>query len=55
MENGPYEIRNFGTNIITKATKEQLRAWPLQCSLSCDIKEIIELLETEDDNRKNES
>ena len=42
--------KKVGTNILTKAAKEQLRKWPSQWSLCCDMKEILEFLETDNEN-----
>ncbi|KAK9876337.1 hypothetical protein WA026_012645 [Henosepilachna vigintioctopunctata] len=49
LENGRYDIKKVGTNIMTKAAKEQLRRWPAQWPVSCDMNAILEFLEKEDD------
>ncbi|KAK9881243.1 hypothetical protein WA026_015361 [Henosepilachna vigintioctopunctata] len=45
LEKGRYDIKN----IMTKAAKGQLRLWPTQWSVSCDMNAILQFLEQEDD------
>lgn len=44
---GRYEIRRLGKNAITKAAKEQLRLWPSDWSVACEMDQLLEFLESE--------
>lgn len=53
LKKGRYEIKKVGTNVVTKAAKEQLRPWLIQWSLNVDMKEILDFLESERDTEEN--
>lgn len=44
---GRYELRRIGKSLITKASKEQLRKWPTDWSLTVDMPELLEQLEND--------
>lgn len=48
-EQGRYELKRVGKSTITKASKEQLRKWPTDWSLTLDIPEILRFMD--DDSR----
>ncbi|XP_044764519.1 uncharacterized protein LOC123321080 [Coccinella septempunctata] len=54
LDNGRYEIKKVGTNIVTKAAKEQLRRWPIQWALNVDMNEVLDFLESESDSVERE-
>ncbi|XP_044766176.1 uncharacterized protein LOC123322299 [Coccinella septempunctata] len=54
LDNGRYEIKKVGTNIVTKAAKEQLRRWPTQWALNVDMNEVLDFLESESDSVERE-
>nr|CAH7764899.1 unnamed protein product [Callosobruchus chinensis] len=44
---GRYEIRRVGKSLVTKAAKEQLRSWPSDWSMTMNMEELLQDLETE--------
>ena len=45
LPNERYELKKVGSNITTKAAKEQLRRWPTEWSLNCDGEYLTSLFE----------
>ena len=48
FENGRYELKKVGSNVVTKAAKEQLRLWPKQWQLDCDMEHLLAMLEADE-------
>ena len=54
IDENRYEIKRVGKNKIVKAAKEQLRPWPIDWSLSVDMNDLLDMLESKgNDEGKN--
>uniref|UniRef100_A0A0A9X1Z8 RNA-directed DNA polymerase n=1 Tax=Lygus hesperus TaxID=30085 RepID=A0A0A9X1Z8_LYGHE len=48
LPRGRYGLKKVGTRFVTKAAKEQLRRWPTDWSLMCDIGDLLDSMQDEE-------